>query len=368
MTRLAVSNLFHRKTRTALSVLAVSAEIAFFLVLVGISTGTIRESGDRIENVNADVLLLPPGSQLVLGMSTAVMPLEPVRALLEAAPGVLTAAPVTFATTNAFGGYGLVFGIDSSYQLAGRGGLELMAGRTIEGNKDLLVDERLARAHDLSIGQEVQLLNHQFEIVGIVRSGAGVRMYLPIGTVQDLLGRRGKASLFFIRVRDKDKVQPVLDHLRASPALKGYKVFASARYTELLGSSTIFLREFHAAVTVIAVGFGFIVILLSMYTMSLERTRQIGILKSLGADKSFIVREMMLEAILLAGVGIPLGFGAALVFKQLLLSAYPTLNILFTAGWAVMAIAIALTSGILGALYPAWRAASVDPVDALAWE
>src|SRR6187455_2688205 len=94
VTRLALGNLTHRKTRTVLSVLAIAVEVALVLVLIGLTTGTIREAGERIENIRSDVIVLPPGAQYVLGLSTAVMPLEPVRQAIESDPEVLASAPV----------------------------------------------------------------------------------------------------------------------------------------------------------------------------------------------------------------------------------------------------------------------------------
>jgi putative ABC transport system permease protein len=369
VTRLALSNLGQRRMRTALSVLAVAVEVALVLVLVGLTTGTLQEVGDRIENVHSDVLVLPPGAQLILAMSNAVMPLDPVRAAIEATPGVQAAAPVVFATTNRFGGYAMIFGIEPrSYALAGRGALEVLEGEGIHGADDLLVDRRLARANQLAVGQQVEILNHSFRIAGIVRDGAGVRMYLPIGTVQDLLGRQGKASLFFVRTTAPDRVAAVVDELRRSPAFKGYNVIASRQYAELLGTSAFGIRQFIAAVTVIAVLFGFLVISLAMYTTIIERTRQIGILKTMGAGRGFIVRAIVLEAGLLVALGIPTGFVLAVVVKALLQATYPTLIIFLTPRWLGYASALAFGAGLLGALYPALRAARVDPVVALSYE
>src|SRR5262249_26665145 len=160
-------------------------------------------------------------------------PLEPARAALEATDGVRVAAPVVFASTNHFGGFVLIFGIEPrSYALAGRGGLEFLSGHGIEGPDDLVVDARLQRANKLVVGQKVELLTHEFTVSGVVRDGAGVRMYLPIATVQDLLGRTGKASAFFVRATSPEKMPSVLEALQLTPAFKGYKIIASGQYAE----------------------------------------------------------------------------------------------------------------------------------------
>lgn len=369
MIRLAFRNLFHRKTRTLLTVTAVALEVTLILLLTGLANGTLREAGQRIENIRSDIIVLPPGAQFVLGMSTAVMPLEPVRALLESTEDVLGAAPVAFASTNAFGSFSLVFGIEPrSYDLAGRGALEVIEGRGLENADDLLVDARLARAKGLRVGDRVELLNHEFTLGGIVRDGAGVRIYMPIATLQDLLGRQGKASVFFLRVNSADNVGAVLDRLRRTPAFKGYSIFPSSQYTELLGVNTVGIKQFNAAIVTIALTFGLVVIALSMYTTILERTRLIGILKSIGAGRLFILGEIVLEALMLSLLGIPLGLVLTSIAESLLHVAYPTLIIEVMPVWIYRAAGLSIASAVVGALYPAYRASSVDPVEALNYE
>jgi len=366
---LALGNLMNRKTRTLISVLAVAVQVAFLLVLIGLSTGTLQEVGERIENVRSDLIVLPPGGKFMLAMSSAVMPLEPVRAALEATDGVHTAAPVVITTTNRFGAYTMVFGIDPlSWQIAGRGSYELVEGRTFEEPFEVVVDRRLARASDLEVGSVIELLNHDFTVSGIVKDGAGVRIYLPIATLQDLIGRAGKASAFFVRARDAEEVAVIKERLQASSAFKSYKMIASREYGELLGAATFGVKEFIGAVTLIAVVFGFLVISLVMYTSIIERTRQIGILKSLGAGRAFIARAFLIEGAATALLGIPVGVVLAVVVRSVLTTTYPTLTIIFTFQWMVYAAMIAIGAGTLGSLYPAVRASRVDPVVALSYD
>jgi len=118
-------------------------------------------------------------------------------------------------------------------------------------------------------------------------------------------------------------------------------------------------------VTVIATLVGFLVIFLSMYTAILERTREIGILKSMGASKTTIVSMVLRESILMAIVGVALGIGLIYAIHGYLDARYPTLFFEITGQWIVRASIIAFLGTIFGAAYPALMAARKDPIDAL---
>jgi len=121
-------------------------------------------------------------------------------------------------------------------------------------------------------------------------------------------------------------------------------------------------------VTLIATLVGFLVIFLSMYTAVLERTREIGILKSMGASKTAIVSMVLRESILMAIVGVALGLGLTFAIHGYLFKKFPTLFFEITNEWIVRASIIAFLGAIIGASYPALMAARKDPIDALSYE
>jgi putative ABC transport system permease protein len=107
--------------------------------------------------------------------------------------------------------------------------------------------------------------------------------------------------------------------------------------------------------------------MLAMYTTITERTREIGILKAMGASRGYIVGIIEKEAILISVIGLIAGFAVSLVAGFLIHKAYG-LIFEYSWSWATVAAAIGIVGGILGALYPAWRASNLDPVNALAYE
>ncbi len=127
-------------------------------------------------------------------------------------------------------------------------------------------------------------------------------------------------------------------------------------------------REWKTVVIAISVIIGFIVIFQAMYTAVMERTREIGILKSIGASKLYIVNVILRETVLLAIAGIVAGILFSLLARVGILHRLPLLRVVVTGGWILKATIIAVIGAILGALYPAYKAAQKDPIDALAYE
>ncbi len=128
------------------------------------------------------------------------------------------------------------------------------------------------------------------------------------------------------------------------------------------------LNSFIAVMIAVAVSIGFLVIFLSMYTTITERTREIGILKSLGASKRYIMGVILRETTLVCLLGIAVGVVGTVFAKRAIIEFSPTISILLTMEWCIWAALLALGGGLLGGIYPALRAAHADPLDALAYE
>jgi putative ABC transport system permease protein len=113
---------------------------------------------------------------------------------------------------------------------------------------------------------------------------------------------------------------------------------------------------------------GFLVIFQSMYTAVMERTREIGILKSLGASKIYIINVILRETIVLALAGIAVGVAFSLTARLGIQQRWPLVHIDQSRLWILRAMFIAIIGAICGAIYPAYKAAQKDPIDALAYE
>jgi putative ABC transport system permease protein len=365
MNRMILANVAHRPVRTAISVLAVAIEVSMVMLVVGMTTGLLKESAKRVEGVGADVLVQPPGSSYFFGLTSAPMPIKIGDRLAEV-PHVLSVAPALFQMQTS-GGLNVIYGIDLESFDRVTGGFAFHAGGAFTGSYDVMVDDIYARANNVKVGQTLNLFDHRFRVSGIVEHGKGARIFVPIQTLQDLIGAHDKASIFFVKCTDPGYADDVVNNVHQ--LLRDYKVLPLREYERLMTSNNLpALNAFITAMIGVAVAIGFLVIFLSMYTTIHERTREIGILKSLGASKGYIIAAILREAALLCLVGIAGGWGGAFLAKKIILEEFPTLTVALTTAWAMRAAGLAIGGSLIGALYPAMGAARLDPVDALAYE
>ena len=363
--KIVISNLLHRPIRTVVSALAVAIEVGMVMLVVGMTTGMVNETAKRVKGVGADLLVQPPNASMFLAFSTAPMPIKIGEHLLEI-PHVLAVAPVLL-QVNTVGGFNTIFGIDMNSFDRVTGGFVYHSGGPLQQSYDILVDDLYATANHVKVGQKIHLIDHDFTVAGIVEHGKGSRLFIPITTVQELTSSPNTASVFFVKCIDPGYIDDVTDAIRKM--LPNYKIVSMSEYMSLMTSNNLpGLTVFITVMVGVAVGIGFLVIFLSMYTTITERTREIGVLKSLGASKLYIIEGILRESTILCLIGIATGYGLALLVRKILHTAFPTLTIELTFLWAFYAALLAIVGSILGAFYPALRAASLDPVDALAYE
>jgi putative ABC transport system permease protein len=358
-------NLLHRPLRTSIGILAVGVEVALVVLIVGLTSGLLTETAKRIEGIGADIVLQPPAASIFLNFSGSPMPLKIGEKLAEL-KYVQSVAPALL-QFNSTGGVDTIWGIDRDSFRDVSGGLIFREGRDIEGSDDLLVDDWAAKAKRLNVGDTFNLLNHDWHVAGIVEHGKGARLFVPLKTLQDLVGAHDKASLFLVKCTRPEHTEDVMKEMRE--ALPNYTVRPLKEFLSLMTSTNIpGLQAFINAMIALAVTIGLLVIFLTMYTTVVERTRDIGVLKSLGADKGFIIRALLSESAALCFFGIFAGIGLSYVVRAGFLAKFPTLSILITPEWILKAGAIAMVGAILGASYPAWLATRKDAVEALSYD
>ena len=237
----------------------------------------------------------------------------------------------------------------------------------MEGPDDILVDDIAAKVKKLQAGDTYRIFNHDWRVAGIVEHGKGSRLFVPLATLQELVGARDKASVFFLKCTRPEHTEDVMEKMHHD--FSGYTVRPLKDFLSLMTSTNIpGLQTFINAMIALAISIGLLVIFLTMYTTVIERTRDIGVLKSLGANQSFIVRALLSESAALCLFGILAGIGLSYAVRAAFLAGFPTLSILITPRWILRAGGIALAGAMLGASYPAWMASRKDAVEALSYD
>jgi putative ABC transport system permease protein len=365
MSELIIRNLLHRPLRTLIGVMAVAVEVALVVLIVGLTSGLLAETAKRIEGIGADIMVQPPAASIFLGFSGSPMPVK-IGDRLKEQKYVQAVAPALL-QFNSTGGVDVVYGIDRESFRAVSGGFVFLAGHDMEGPGDLLVDDWAAKAKHIKLGDTYNLLNHDWHVTAIIDHGKGARLFVPLATLQNLVGAHDKVSIFFLKCTRPEHTEDVMEEIRH--VLPGYTIRPLKDLFSLMTSTNIpGLQMFINAMIGLAVGIGLLVIFLTMYTTVIERTRDIGVLKSLGAGQSFIVRALLAESTMLCLFGIVAGVGLSYAVRSAFLAGFPTLSILITWGWILRAAGIALAGALLGASYPAWVASRKDAVEALSYD
>jgi putative ABC transport system permease protein len=355
-------NIAARRLRSFLSVIAIAIQVILVLMIVGLTSGVISEWGKRVEGVGADILVQPPNSPIFFAFSSAVMQ-ESLGDQLQALPDVDVVAPTVILTEpkNLI----MIYGIDYKLFNALSRGFLYRSGRAPQGPDEALADDIIAQSKHLKAGDHITLLNHGFVISGIVAHGKGARFFVPLRSAQEIAGVENRVSMFYVRSKgDTEKARAEI--LKLNPQ---NRVRSTSEYVTLMSSSNLpELRPFIRSMVGLGVVISFLVVLLNMHTMVLERTREVGILKALGFSRLDIVQMLLGEMLLLTLLGSGLGIALTFLTQAVLKETSPSLMILITGRWIFMSILLALVGAALGAAYPAYRAASHDPVVALAYE
>ncbi len=363
MNKLVVGNLVHRPLRSLISVFAVAIEVIMILSITAILMGKLNGFKTRQNGIGMDMLVRPSTTNNFVGMSPAGASIK-VAEVLNRIPHIAVAAPVNIQITGTLDS---IYGIDFK-SFNGLLPFVFLSGGPFQGPDDVIVDDYAGTGK--KVGDTIEILKHPFRICGIVQHGRGGRKFMPIDTMGQLTGTEGKATAFYIRTEDPPKFEDaVKQSIRDTPGMQTYDVKTTEEWLSVMTPAT--LPGFNIGLEVvvgIAAVIGFMVIFQSMYTAVMERTREIGILKSMGASRSYIVAVVLSESGLLAATGVVVGVAVSFVLSGILNNRFPTLDFVINIPYVWRAIAIALCGALLGAFYPALKAARKDPIDALSYE
>jgi putative ABC transport system permease protein len=248
------------------------------------------------------------------------------------------------------------------------GGFRYSAGGAMTKPDDLLIDEYYAAQRHATAGQKLNVMNRDWNVAGVVEPGKLAHIFVEIHTLQDLTGNTGKLSQIYLKLDDPANTDAVIDALKAK--LENYPIYSMKELASYYSVDQIpLLNNFIHVILGIGVVIGFAVVSLSMYMAVLQRTREIGILKSLGATKGFVMGLILAEAFALGLGGTMVGIGLSFVTRWTMHVIAPSsLPTAIVMSWWPIAGAVAMGAALLGALYPGMIAVRQDPIEALAYE
>ena len=366
MLELVLANLKVRPFRTLISVIGVALGVILVVLFTGLARGMTNDMAKRASNWKAEIVFTRPGAMELTSSNASVSTAYVER--LNQIEGVESTVPVIrYVTPDTNGRWGItqLDGVEWA-PFAAMNEMSIIEGRPATGSDEIILDERRLIEDKVKVGDTLKLFGGKdFKIVGVFSPPSGARIKMSLTAMQEALESPGKCTYILVKVKDGQDAVAVAN--RINEVLPGNKINLTSDLIidaqDRIPALNTFLR--------VLVGLGAFVstifVLLSMYTTITERRKEIGILKSLGAPKSFIIRAIEGEAFMIGVLGV-LGGLAAAFLSSVVIGRLFDLAFEFSAGWVLTAVGIALIGSLVGALYPAWRASVIDPVEVMANE
>ncbi|MBI3747624.1 MAG: ABC transporter permease [Chloroflexi bacterium] len=359
---LARRNLFRDRTRFLLSVLGVAVSIGLILLLAGYRSGIYRQASAYLDHAQGSVVVAERGVRDFLGTSS-VLPAGSEGAARQT-PGVAQVTPVVsqfviFEMHGRKDGFFLV-GYDPA---KGGGPWDLAEGREPAVDDEIVVDRTAARQHGLAIGDQIRLLDRDVTVVGL--SGgttfwAGSMAFARISTLQSLLRAPDLESFLLVSPAGGTSAAAIADRL----SIPGTEVLLKGDV--IANDRKLMARVYDAPIgLMVAIAFvvGVLVVGLVIYTATIERRREYGALKAIGARNRILYRVVALQALIAAVAGSVLGVGLAYGAATGLMAWRPQFQVEIEPVAIVFVLAASLLMAVLAALIPARAVARLEPAE-----
>lgn len=365
MESLVTANVRQRPVRAVVSAAGVALGVCLVMLFTGLARGMSNDLQRRSQNLKAEIVFTRDAGSTQLTATTANLPVRYAE-LLREIDGVAMAVPAIRFVSQGSKGFGFeqVEGVDWK-DFAAMNEMTLVSGRAPEALDEVVVDEEKARNNNLSVGSEIDIFGNKYKVAGVYSPEAGPRVKMSLAAMQYALEAPDKCTWVYVKVRNPEQAVEVAQ--RINQQLKGNQIQLTRDIVTNIEKSIPYLGVFLRTLVALSAFVSMLVVMLAMYTTITERTREIGILKALGASRGFIVGEIEKEAVLISVGGVVAGFAVSFLAAYLIQRAYG-LPFEYTWAWGLTAAFIGLLGGALGALYPAVRAANLDAVSALSYE
>jgi putative ABC transport system permease protein len=359
---LARRNLFRDRTRFLLSVAGVAVSIGLILLLAGYRTGVYSQASAYLDNTTGSVVVAERGIRDFLGTSS-VLPTGTEDAARRT-PGVVRVIPVVsqfviFERHGRKDGFFLI-GYDPA---KGGGPWKLVAGREPATDDELVIDRTTAQQHEIAIGDQVGLLDREATVVGLsdgTTFWAGSIAFARIGMLESLL--RAPTLQSFLLVSPGSGTSP--EALRDRLAIPGTEVLLKSDV--VANDRKLMARVYDAPIgLMVAIAFvvGVLVVGLVIYTATIERRREYGAVKAIGARNRTLYRVVTTQAFIAGAAGAVSGVGFAYVAGSALMAWRPQFRVEIEPAAVGVVLAASLVMALLAALIPARAVARLEPAE-----
>ncbi len=364
---MAVQSLWQRSTRTLLTIGAIGMTVGSIMALEGIMGSFKEEFNSLMTGMDGEVMIRQADISDTSTSSVDISVGEKLAALPEirALSGVMFAAAVLPETQGFF----ILWGYDPQEFAIQR--YKVVEGKLLATNHQIMLGRMMADAMHKEVGDTLDLSGVRFRVVGIFESNIGWEEMGGIVTLRDCqayAGRPNKVTMYSVKLEDPTQGREVVEMINArfpdvSAALTGE---FSDQLPDWENSNAMI-----QGMSIMAVFVGGVGVLNTMLMAVFERTREIGVMRSLGWGRRRILGLIMNEAIWLGLLGGLAGIGLAYLLATVLGNA-PMVGDYYDAEFTpilyLRAIALAVILGGLGGIYPAFRATRLQPVEALRYE
>ena len=363
MLRLAFRNLFQNKVRLIISVGGVALALLLILSLDAIFTGVEQRITVYIDNSGADIFVAQSGVRN-MHMASSSMP-DSVKRRVKAVSGVASVTPILYLSNNVVVGdersLAYIIGLPEEAEFGGP--WKVSFGRRLPGEGEAIIDRSVAEKSGVSLGDEVEILGEELEVVGLSEETSSLVnsvAFISMNDFEDLRGSYDTFSFLLVKVRDGESAEAVAARIQAQVSdvtVQTRNGFASQERQVVKDMST----DVITIMNLIGFLIGLAVMALTVYTATLARRAEFGMLKALGARNGHLYRAVLAQAVLSVGFG----FGISLAITILLAAIVPRLGVSMIMRISMLSLlkvgSLSLVIAGIAAQLPIRQIAGLDP-------
>jgi len=364
MLHLIIVDLRRHVARTVLTASGIALGVATIVAMLSLSSGIERSASGLIHLGGSELGMFQGG----VGELTASTLPQSLVARVKQQPGVADAAPIAVATGElADRGSFLVFGVSPDSFIMRR--LVFLGGRPPRSASEAVVGDGAARDLELHVGDPLVLAAGRFRIVGIYHAGVGFEdqgAALALPVVQRILGRPGDATTIAVKLAHGAKAAEVGNRLER--AFRGTVAISQPGQIARVDTNSLLIRKTAVVFVALALIIGGIAVMNTMLMAVFERQRDYALLLAIGWPRRLVGELVLREGILLSLVGALIGLGLGVGAGEVIVRAFGASALVtphVTAWTLVLAVLVAVATGAIGSLYPAWRVTRLRPAEAL---